>query len=59
VPNLWLWSPQVLSPLRGSQDPMGMTLMKTVLNNKRTTEGFTIPDLKQYYRAIVIKIALY
>jgi hypothetical protein len=28
---------------------------KTVLNNKRTSGRITMPDLKQYYRAIVIK----
>lgn len=27
---------------------------KTIPNNKRTAGGFTIPNLKLYYRAIVI-----
>jgi hypothetical protein len=30
---------------------------KTVLNNKRTSRDITSPNLKLYYRAIVIKIA--
>jgi hypothetical protein len=32
---------------------------KTLLNAKRTAESITIPDLKFYFRAIVIKIAWY
>ena len=34
-------------------------IAKTLLKDKRTSGGITMPDLKLYYRAIVVKTILY
>jgi hypothetical protein len=46
----------ILKFLRNNKNPK---IAKTILNNKRTSGGTTIPDLKLYHTTIVIKTSRY
>jgi hypothetical protein len=50
------WKEQFLNSSGKANNPR---IVKTILNIKRTAVGIIIPDLKLYYRAIVMKTVRY
>jgi hypothetical protein len=52
IPNQFFIEISICKFIWNNKNPM---IARIILNNTRTSSGITIPDLKLYYRAIVIK----